>query len=101
MTTYYISGKITPTHGESQLDNLEQFNLAEEILQNEGHLVFNPARLEVEGGAPWEWYLARDLKYIFENRPVLYMLKGWEDSRGARLEKELAELLGLEIVIPS
>lgn len=76
---------------------MEKFMVAEAELLAQGHEVFNPAKLEVVGGAPWEWYLARDLKHICEERPSLYMLKGWEDSLGARLEKEFATLLGLPI----
>ena len=41
--------------------------------------------------------MARDLKLIYDKKPVLYMLRGWEVSQGARLEKEWAELLSLEI----
>lgn len=92
----YISGKITPSEGETELDNIEKFNLAEDLLQNEGHLTHNPARFVIEGYT-WEQYLARDIKWIFDNKPEMYMLKGWEESRGARLEHAIALELGLTI----
>lgn len=97
--SYYISGKITDTSREKELANMEVFYQTERELIARGFDVFNPARLEVEGKS-WEWYLARDLKWIYENRPTLYMLPGWEDSRGARLEYEFAKLLDLSIVRP-
>lgn len=97
MKTYYISGKITPTLGETQAINMAKFFAAEDLLVSQGHSVFNPARLEVDGGATWEWYLARDLKYIYEEQPTLFMLTGWEASKGARLEKAFADLLELPV----
>jgi len=96
---YYLSGKITaPTRGE-ELANLKKFYELESELASRGIEVFNPAKLE-EDGRSWEWYLARDLKWINDHRPTLYMMEGWEESRGARLEVEFARLLGLQILYP-
>lgn len=78
---------------------MEVFYLVERELTARGFDVFNPARLEVEGKT-WEWYLARDMKWIYENKPALYMLPGWQESRGARLEYELAKLLNLQVAEP-
>lgn len=78
---------------------MEVFFLVERELIARGFDVFNPARMEVDG-KPWEWYLARDMKWIYENRPALYMLPGWQESRGARLEYELAKLLHLPVAEP-
>lgn len=97
MKLYYISGKITDETREKELKNITAFNLKEEELIQEGHTVFNPASLEVEGKT-WEQYLAQDLIFIIQNKPALYVLKGWESSRGARLEVETAKLLSLDII---
>lgn len=98
----YLSGSIshggTATEAEIQA-NLLLFYKAEELFVSNGHKIediFNPARLE-EAGKRWEEYLARDLTWIFENKPMLYMLKDWEKSLGAKLEHAVAELWGLEI----
>lgn len=91
---YYLSGKIS--NGDTEPHNYAHFDEMEERLMLQGHEVFNPAKLE-KVGASWEWYLARDVKWIMEYRPTLLMLEGWEGSRGARLEHELGKLLGLEI----
>ena len=93
----YISGKISDTTLQREKENIAKFNEMEAILKDQGQVVHNPASF-VDEGYSWEQYLARDLKWIFDNRPDLYMLKGWEDSRGARLEFELAKLLGLHIM---
>lgn len=95
----YISGKITDVSREKELVNLQNFFNVEKELIARGFNVFNPAKLE-EDGRSWEWYLARDLKWINDNRPILYMLPGWQESRGARLEVEFAKLLGLRIIFP-
>lgn len=106
MTTFYISGKISVTGNEKQEDNEELFMLAEEHLQNEGHLTHNPARFkfsdeELAGLTEmeqWSRYLSRDLAWIIEHRPSLFMLKNWKESRGAILERDMALALGLEVV---
>lgn len=95
----YISGKITDVSREKELVNLQNFFNVEKELIARGFNVFNPARLE-EDCRSWEWYLARDLKWINDNRPILYMLPGWQESRGARLEVEFAKLLGVRIIFP-
>ena len=96
-TKYYISGKISNGGAEPIEENLKRFNEVAQQLRAQGHEVFNPAELEVEGGASWEYYLARDLKWIYENRPTLYVLPNWKESQGARLEVEWGQLLGLDI----
>lgn len=95
--SYYISGKITDVNREKELANMQLFYDAEERLLKEGYKdIFNPAKLEKDGFT-WEQYLARDLYYIFENKPTILLLPNWHKSRGARLEVETAKLLGLEI----
>lgn len=96
---YYISGKITAPTREEEVANIKKFFDVEKQLIDRGFDVFNPARLEQEGKS-WEWYLARDLKWINDHRPIIYLMEGWEDSRGARLEVAFAQLLGLSIIYP-
>lgn len=93
----YISGKISNDNPEIQKNNLDRFFIVEEKLNSLGFKCFNPARYEFIGGT-WARYLAKDLKWIEDNRPTLYMMKGWQDSKGAMLEFEYAQLLGLEII---
>ena len=93
----YISGAITaPTRAEELL-NMQLFFDAEEVLKEQGYEVFNPATLEVDGGT-WEYYLARDILWIIENKPDIFLLPNWEKSKGARLEVAVAELLKLHIL---
>lgn len=96
---YYLSGKITDPDLEIMRSNLQKFHELEHQLVSRGIAVFNPARLEQDGKS-WEWYLARDLKWINDYRPTIYLMEGWQDSRGARLEVEFARLLRLTILYP-
>lgn len=96
---YYLSGPITAPTREEELANIKKFYDLEHELLNRGFHVFNPAKLE-EAGRSWEWYLARDLKWINDYRPTIYLMDGWQNSRGARLEVEFARLLKLTILYP-
>ena len=91
----YLSGSIS--NGGTKESTFERFNEAAARLRAEGRTVHNPAEWEQKENRPWEWYLGRDLMLILNERPTLYMLKGWEVSQGARLEKTFAELLHLPI----
>jgi hypothetical protein len=93
----YISGKITASDPKKQLANLRKFDEKEKELKDVWKEIFNPAKLETSEETPWEVYLARDLKWIYDNRPDMYFMKGWEQSKGARLEKQFAKLLGLNM----
>lgn len=92
----YISGKISDKSEAKVRKNIEIFNAKEEELKDIWVNRFNPAKLEIEG-ATWEYYLARDLTWIAQHSPDLYMMKGWINSKGARLEREFAKQLGLNI----
>jgi hypothetical protein len=93
----YLSGRISSNDPEEQQANLQKFHDLEKELVARGFEVFNPAKFVTEGKT-WEFYLARDLKYLYEARPMLYLMEGWEQSRGARLEVEFAKLCGLQII---
>ena len=90
----YLSGKIT-----GQADYLEKFAAAEERLANEGYDVINPARVNdclPKSTSYWD-YMRMDITML-EMADAIYMLKGWEDSKGARLEREIAEMRKIVIV---
>lgn len=89
----YISGKITGT-----TDYKERFARAEEMLKSRGHEVVNPCHID-DGGEtkPWEWYMKRCIPLLTECDGI-YLLKGWSESRGARLEWMVAKGLGMNVL---
>ena len=93
----YISGPITDKNPIRQKEHLTRFYETERVLNALGFQCFNPARLEQEGWT-WEKYLARDIMWIHNNKPTMYMMRGWENSLGAKTEWETAQLLGLKII---
>ena len=95
--------------------NFPAFDRAKKYLENIGHAVVSPADIDRENGFDpinlgpdydWEHWdgkafgfslqetIDRDLKALKEC-DAIFMLEGWENSRGARAEKALAEWMGL------
>lgn len=95
----YISGKITDT-----TDYMERFRKAEEYLASRGFSPVNPARVNamMPEDTTYEEYMIVSFAMI-ETCNSIYMLDGWENSNGARLEHEKAKEKGIEIIyqIPS
>ena len=118
----YISGPMTghPDH------NIPAFDAAAKRLREEGHFVINPAELSAQFGTPegiaesfkilyaingksgvWEYHKERaqlaqsimdaDLAAV-RSCDAIYMLKGWENSRGAKAELAEAIAHGLQVM---
>lgn len=92
----YISGKISDDDPKIKEKNLQRFHEMEKKLVSPVVEVINPASLEGEC-IEWEDYLARDLMIIAEQKPDVFMMEGWKESKGARLEHAFAKRLDLVI----
>lgn len=90
--TIYLAGPMT---------GLPNFNEAEfakyaEKYRAQGFKVISPPELDAgdyhnPGG--YRYYLSRDIKAIFDNNVSrIYLLPGWQNSKGARLEHHIATL---------
>ena len=106
----YIAGKMRNV----KEFNFPAFDMAAEILREEGYIVFSPAERDRDNGfdpTPYDGTedlsalgfslnhaLADDTAWICLEADAVYMLDGWEDSSGARAEKALAEALGLTVL---
>lgn len=92
----YISGPMTgiPKH------NYPKFNRFATELREQGYDVVNPAELDdvAEDPAEWHHYLRRDIVELV-GCDSIFMLDGWENSKGAKLEHHLAIELGFENII--
>lgn len=82
---FYIAGPM------SRIDdyNFPAFDAAEKALRAAGYDVANPASIGVHEGWGWYDYMRPALKMMLDCDRVA-LLPGWEDSRGARIERSLA-----------
>ena len=96
--------------------NFGAFLEAENLIASQGHEVVNPATLDLQEGIDpstfpddFDWntipegttsreIIERDLLAILQGCEGIYMLAGWEKSKGAAVEHALAEFLGMKIV---
>lgn len=92
MSRIYIAGPMT---GHLDL-NFPAFHAAASRLRGEGHEVVNPAEINPDQGAKWADCMRADIRELVTCDTVL-LLKGWENSRGARLEHHIALSLGMRI----
>lgn len=90
----YISGKIT---GLTPEEAFNLFNNAEIYLKEKGFEVINPMTIPHDHDKTWLNYMRNDLKALLDC-DALFMLYNWKDSKGAKVEHDLAESLGLEII---
>lgn len=112
MTTVYVCGPMSgyPEHNEPA------FRDAARYLTDLGHQVVVPhdvAAMEHEGACPPSHpgtttgthaaacFLRADLVHMLLYCDVVYVLRGWEASVGARLEVQVAATCGLELEFES
>ena len=93
----YIAGPMT---GLPEF-NYPAFRLAELDLIDAGHCVHNPVHIERHNPTPgtpqpWDWYVRHALRMVLDSGAVA-LLPGWENSRGATLEHQVATALGLDV----
>lgn len=85
----YIAGKIT-----NNPDYIKQFAEAEEMLKASGHTVLNPVK---DKGFSYKDCIDMGLCELMKCDGI-YLLEGWQDSRGAILEYLYALVTGMVIV---
>ena len=96
--------------------NHPAFDRAAAILRAEGHEVFSPAEHDRELFPDYDWasltgdmavdgltggnmrkVIRDDLAWIAQYADALALLPGWERSRGVKVERALADFLGLYV----
>ena len=94
--TVYISGPITGI-----LEATVLFKETEMYLRHQGHTVLNPMDIKdpvenLENGELWVYYMKEALSLLF-TADCIYMLEGWEESKGARMEFLVATELNIPV----
>jgi len=89
----YISGAISGLPLNLVID---KFKKAEDELFSKGHEVINPLNNNIDKNASWLDHMRADIKMLLDC-DAIYMLVGWPDSKGAMIEYQLAQNLGLKV----
>ena len=89
MKRIYIAGPIT-----NNPDYVKQFREAEQMLKKKGFRVLNPIH---NTGDSYKELIDKGLAMLMIC-DAIYMLPGWEESKGATLEIAYAETVGIEII---
>jgi len=94
----YVSGKMT---GIKDF-NYPEFNRVAAGLRDAGHQVINPAEVCFDSAGMseeevYDKFMKIHLKNL-EKCKKIYLLKGWENSNGARIELKRAIELNLKII---
>ena len=88
--TIYISGPIT---GLPDL-NRDAFETAENFLRLWGFEPINPLKIHPPERTEYGDFMKEDLRAVLGAQGI-YMLKGWQQSRGASVELDVAVVIGL------
>ncbi|MBR1721365.1 MAG: DUF4406 domain-containing protein [Treponema sp.] len=83
---FYIAGKIT---GLARTDYEAKFTSFQRLLEDGGHKVMNPACINASEGFEHEDYMHICYAMI-DVCDAVYMLKDWQQSKGARMELQYA-----------
>jgi hypothetical protein len=90
----YISGQITGLELEVAHKHFEK---AEKLLESQGHTPVNPMKLvKYHPDKTWQHYMREDIKLLVDCHAII-MLPNWINSKGAKVEFDIALNLGLEI----
>lgn len=83
----YVSGSITGT-----TDFKERFAAGEAEVRALGHEPVNPADWNCPEGLTWREYMERNIRLLLQCDGI-YLLRGWFDSKGSRVEQLIAQAL--------
>lgn len=100
----YISGKISAETPEQQQKNEQKFYEAEKFLTSflTQKKVINPVRIarqteRIYEDASYKTLLYNSIEQLWDC-DMIYMLKNWKSSKGARVEHALAQALDMDII---
>lgn len=89
----YISGAIE----HHDLDERRAaFGRAEQLLGLHGFKAVNPMKNGLPAEAHWREHMRRDIALLLDC-DAIFMLEGWELSKGAKLELDVASSCGIAV----
>ena len=90
----YVSGPVTKNKNATT-----QFNEADKFIRKLGHIPLNPIRIDPPHPLKkdkWLYYMRKSVELLVKS-DALFLLDGWEKSKGARIEFDLCIKLGIPI----
>ena len=94
----YISGKIT---GTDLVMSRRRFDVAELLIDSIGGLdAVNPMAETFPDSMTWQDIMLVDIRKLF-NCDAIYMMNGWQDSTGAKIEYGIALQMHMTILFES
>lgn len=90
----YISGAIA--HYDME-ERKEAFSDAEMRLRGKGFNPVNPFKNGLPDEAHWREHMRADIRLLLDCE-FIYMLQGWELSKGAKLELDVASSCGIKVL---
>lgn len=93
MKKAYISGAIS---GIPFDEVIAKFREAEEHLTNEGWQPVNPLHNGLPVESSWKQHMIKDIEMLM-NCDAIFMLPCWSGSKGARIEKMIAQEMGMKV----
>ena len=88
----YLAGPMT---GLPEF-NYPLFISTAQRLRRAGFMVVNPAENGLPPSAPWAAHMRRDLHAMLDCQGIA-VLPGWQTSKGASLEVQVAQALGMPV----
>ena len=90
----YISGKIS---GTNLTETRKRFAAAAKVTKKLGYEPVNPFENGLTDHDTWEAHIVKDIATLLQCKAI-YMLQGWQDSKGARIEHYIATEIGIPIM---
>lgn len=90
----YISGKIS---GTDLTETRKRFAAVAKATKILGYEPVNPLENGLSEHDSWEAHMLKDIIDLLQCNAI-YMLQGWEDSKGARIEHYIATKIGMPIM---
>lgn len=90
----YIAGKVT---GLPELEVIIKFAAAKKAIEDMGFEVVNPVEVVKNFNTPWNEAMKLCITALLDCN-CMVLLPCWKDSKGARLEKDIAHSFGMELL---
>ena len=90
----YISGKIS---GTDLTETRKCFAAAAKVMKRIGVEPINPLENGLSEHDSWEAHMLKDIADLLQCKAI-YMLQGWQDSKGACIEHYIATKIGMPIM---